>query len=179
MKKRKHHPILLSSLVTFNVLYDTIIIEFKIKIINILINYIFLIDSFAHLCYFVNMSDDPLNKLIVDSDELDREKLTSLILGNLGISKSGEIIILPGFVDLTTKSKILSFLLAKKASKVMSLSATDLAATKEIVQRTGLPEGTVNRELFELKEMRLILNEQGYFIPDYAIHLISIEKKTE
>lgn len=124
------------------------------------------------------MSDDPLHKLIVDDKELDREKLASLILGNLGISKDGVVVILPGFVDLTTKSKILCYLLAKKASKVMTLSDSESAATKEIAQKTGLPEGTVSRELFELKDMRLIANEQGYFIPDYAVHLISIDKKS-
>lgn len=126
-----------------------------------------------------NMNDDPLKQLIVDAEELDREKLTSLILGNLGISKNGDVIILPGFPELTTKSKILSFLLAKKAAKVMALSTDDSASIKEVSQRTGLPEGTVGRELSELKQMRLVSSEQGYLVPDYAIHLITIEKRTE
>lgn len=124
------------------------------------------------------MDNNPLKQLIVDTEELDKEKLTSLILGNLGISKNGDVIILPGFLGLTTKSKILSFLLAKKAAKVMSLSTDDSASIKEISQRTGLPEGTVGRELSELKQMRLVSSEQGYLVPDYAIHLITIEKRT-
>ncbi|MDP3988148.1 MAG: hypothetical protein Q8P80_03315 [Candidatus Levybacteria bacterium] len=125
------------------------------------------------------MNDDPLRQLIVDSEELDKEKLASLILGNLGISKNGDAVILPGFTELTTKSKILSFLLAKKAAKVMSLSTDDSASMKEVSQKTGLPEGTVGRELSELKQIRLVSSEQGYFVPDYAIHLITIEKRTE
>lgn len=124
------------------------------------------------------MNDNPLNKLIVDDRELDKEKLTSLIFGNLGISKSGIVIILPGYVELSTKSKIISYLLAKKAAKVMELSGSDLTTTKEIIDKTGLPEGTVKRELHELRQMRLVSNEQGYFVPDYAIHMISIEKRS-
>lgn len=125
------------------------------------------------------MNDDPLKQLIVDTDELDKEKLTSLILGNLGVSKNGEVIILPGFSSLTTKSKILSFLLAKKAAKVMSLSKDESATIKEVSQRTGIPEGTVGRELSELRQQRFISSEQGYFIPDYVVHRISIEKRVE
>jgi len=125
------------------------------------------------------MDNNPLKQLIVDTEELDKEKLASLILGNLGISKNGDVIVLPGFPGLTTKSKILSFLLAKKAAKVMSLSTDDSASIKEVSQRTGLPEGTVGRELSELKQMRLVSSDQGYLVPDYAIHLITIEKRTE
>lgn len=125
------------------------------------------------------MNNDPLKQLIVDTEELDKEKLTSLILGNLGISKNGDVVILPGFSDLTTKSKILSFLLAKKAAKVMSLSTDDSASIKEVSQKTGLPIGTVGRELSELKQKRLVSSEQGYLVPDYAIHLITIEKRIE
>lgn len=123
--------------------------------------------------------EDPLKQLLVDTKTLDKEKLTNLILGNLGISENGEVIILPGFSELTTKSKILSFILAKKAAKIMSLATNDSTTIKEISQRTGLPEGTLGRELSELKQLRLVLNEGGYFIPDYAVHLISIEKKSK
>lgn len=122
--------------------------------------------------------EDPLKQLLVDTKTLDKEKLANLILGNLGISEGGEIVILPGFSELTTKSKILSFMLAKKAAKIMSLTTNDSTTIKEVSQRTGLPEGTLGRELSELKQLRFVLNEGGYFIPDYAVHLISIEKKS-
>lgn len=123
--------------------------------------------------------NNPLQRLIVDAEALDKEKLASLITGNLGISQAGDVIILPGFNSLTTKSKILSILLAKKAAKVMGLIDTETTGSKEITQKTGLPEGTVGRELAELKNARLIGNEGGYFIPDYAIHQISIDTTTK
>lgn len=123
-------------------------------------------------------SDNPLQKLIVDEVALDKEKLVSLIMGNLGISKSGEIVILPGFNSLSTKSKILSILLAKKAAKLMELAAEEKASIKDIIQKTGLPQGTIGRELSELKDLRLVLSENGYYVPDYAIHQITIESKS-
>lgn len=125
---------------------------------------------------FEFMDENPLKKLIVDVEELDKEKLTSLIQGYLGISKKGEIVILSDFNELTTKSKIITLLLARKASKAMSLHPEDSTTPKEIVQMTGLPKGTVGRELFELKQLRLVDKNEGYFVPDHAVHTISIEK---
>lgn len=126
------------------------------------------------------MNDNsPLQKLIVDAEALDKEKLASLITGNLGISQAGEVIILAGFNSLSTKSKILSLLLARKAAKVMGLAEREEANTKDITQKTGLPDGTVGRELSELKTARLITYENGYFVPDYAIHQISIGTNTK
>ena len=123
--------------------------------------------------------DNPLQKLIVDAEALDKEKLASLIMGNLGISQTGEIIILPGFNSLATKSKILSVLLARKAARIMELTSTEKAGRRDIIEKTGLPEGTVGRELAELKTARLISYEDGYFVPDYAVHQISIETTTK
>src|SRR3989344_1213747 len=132
------------------------------------------------MIFSISMNDDnPLQKLMVDAEALDKGKLASLIMGNLGISQTGEVIILAGFNTLTTKSKILSLLLARKAAKVMGLTERETANTKDITQKTGLPDGTVGRELFELKTARLISNENGYFVPDYAIHQISIETTTK
>lgn len=121
-------------------------------------------------------SDNPLLKLVVDTNELDKKKLTELLEGYCGISKEGQIRPMPNFSRLNTTSKILAVLLAKKASQVLNYTDTNELSPKAIESITGIPGGTVRFKLMELRQKRLIDGEKGsYSIPNHAVLKINLE----
>lgn len=122
------------------------------------------------------VNNDPLQKLVIDVTELDKEKLRSLLVDYLAISKEGQIVVLPNFSQLSTTNKILAIVLARRAAHALGLSEKDLISPKEIEEKTGIPGGTVRRELGELRDKRLLINIKGsYSVPNYAIPNISME----
>lgn len=120
-------------------------------------------------------TNDPLSQLIIDTDELDRQKLTSLLNGYCAISKEGQIRPITNFPNLDSTSKILAILLAQKAIQALGLSDTDQISPKQIEQLTGLPGGTVRGRLTNLREQRIVEGVNGtYSIPNHSILTITL-----
>lgn len=118
---------------------------------------------------------DPLESLIVDAANLDRERLSSVLNGYLGLSKIGGIVLLPNYSGLDTKSKLLGILLAQRAACALGLTTVNSLAPKQIELMSGIPGGTIRRELAELASKRLLINNNGvYSVPDYAINNINL-----
>lgn len=125
---------------------------------------------------------DPLSKLVINTDELDRKKLSELLAGYCVISPDGSVRVDTNFIKLDAPSKILAILLAQKAAKALRLADADTLAPKHVELISGIPGGTVRRELRELYMQRLVENNNGnYNIPNHAVSRISlnIDKRTK
>lgn len=122
-----------------------------------------------------DLTDDPLSKLKVDTEELDRKKLAELLDGYCIISKEGQIRPISNFPQLDSRSKILAIILAQKAAKALGLTKTDQIASSLIESVSGLPGGTVRVKLMELRQQRVVDSIKGsYSIPNHSIIDISL-----
>lgn len=119
--------------------------------------------------------NDPLTQLVIDADELDRQKLSELLNGYCGISKDGEIRPVTNFPSLDTTSKILAILLAQKAVHALGYSDSDQIPPKKIESITGLPGSTVRNRLIDLRQRRIVDSLNGnYSIPNHSVIHISL-----
>lgn len=99
---------------------------------------------------------DPLTALFVDGEELDKEQIVEALSGIAGLSKSGDVVQLAGFSELTARQKVLAYLLAYKASKVLGLRDDDEVSSADLARATGLAEGTVYPTMTELRNGRAV-----------------------
>jgi hypothetical protein len=118
------------------------------------------------------MVDDPLAKLLLDSEEVDRASLARALHDFVGIdSRTGKVVLKPGFNKLTSRKKVLAYLLGKKVAKLLGKIDNELTSPKDIPLGTGIPKGTVNPKLRELSDARLVsqTKEGEYFIESHQI----------
>lgn len=126
--------------------------------------------------------NDPLSQLVIDADELDRQKLTELLNGYCVIAKDGQIRAITNFPSLDTTSKIVAILLAQKAVNALGFSDTDQISPKQIELISGLPGSTVRGKLGGLREQRVVESINGkYSIPNHSILHIALntEERSE
>lgn len=119
-----------------------------------------------------NNNGDPLKDLLLNADEVDRSRLAEGLKGVLGIdSESGRVVLKPGFQKLNSKRKVLAYILGCKVSLLLGLRKSEEIAAKGIKEATGLPTGTVNPKLKELKEERLVSQNDSskYYIASHQI----------
>jgi len=118
------------------------------------------------------MSEDPLAKLFVRKEELNRDLLAEVLAPFVRLSQdTGDVVLLPSFAKLTNAGKILVFLLAKKAAMSAGLPLErEGASPKEISEKTGMNYDSARPTLSALSRKR-ILQKTGdvYFVPDHAI----------
>lgn len=127
-------------------------------------------------------NNDPLGKLFVDGQAIDRELLANAIFpyvriyleqGNaqIAFTKEGEA--------LTSKEKLLTYLLARKAIHLRNkeLLASEAVSPKELEAATGIPGGTIRPVLKQLRDERLVQidksEEGGYIARNHALNQIS------
>lgn len=118
------------------------------------------------------MSAKDLGELLVDEEELNRELLYTTLSPFICISKtSNKIIPTENYSELSEKNKILVFLLAKKAMKILNLGVEKESANPtEVSQNTGVKYGTVKPTLSYLaRENILAKNSTGYYVPNYNL----------
>lgn len=118
------------------------------------------------------MAEDPLADLLLDADDVDRAQLAQGLKGILGVdNNSGRVVLKPGFNDLDTRKKVLAFLLGAKAAFLLGKAETEVVAPKDITKQTGLPTGTVNPKLKELREQRLVSRTDvgGYHVAPHQV----------
>jgi len=118
------------------------------------------------------MTDDPLSNLLLDSEEIDRASLARALQDYVGVdSKSGKVVLKPGFNKLSARKKVLAYLLGKKVAKILGKIENELTAPKDIPIETGIPRGTVNPKLRELSDARLVsqTKDGDYFIESHQI----------
>jgi hypothetical protein len=118
------------------------------------------------------MTEDPLERLLVTQDEVNREMLAEVLAPYVKIAKeSGSIVQLPAFGQLTNAEKILIFLLARKAAKSLGVKIErEEVSPKEISNMTGINYDSVKPTVSALAKKR-ILHKAGelYFVPGHAV----------
>ena len=116
---------------------------------------------------------DPLDVLLVDAQDVDRELLASVLGRWLRISsETGEIIPRKGWSALDARRRALLFLLARKTAVLKKVAAGPEGAGAKVVEAgTGVKGGTMRRVLRELLDERLVAQDErrGYYVPSYAL----------
>lgn len=79
-----------------------------------------------------------------------KEKVKNLVQ----LTKTGDVILKQ--TDLTTKQKVLVYLIGKTYSKVADYTQNETATNKEIIETLSLPEGTVKNVLFDLRNEGIV-----------------------
>lgn len=116
------------------------------------------------------MAMDPhLEKLVVDRDRVDTERVGAALLGRVSIDgMTGMLGPEAGFDGLKVEAKVLALLLGRLAAHLIGKASDDRLSLKELVEASGLPRGSAApaaRRL--LKERKLVAqdSDQRYFVP--------------
>ncbi len=117
------------------------------------------------------MSEDPLQALIVDASEMDRQRIADALSGVAGVDKSGRVIPLPGFQGLTARQKILAFLLGRHVAVLLNFADEQVIGPSALSRQTGMPHGTVYPTIRDLHEDRLVSQDadNGYYLAPFQI----------
>ena len=118
------------------------------------------------------MRKDPLEDLLLNAAEVDRARLASALGESLGIdTESGRVVLKPGFSTLNSREKVLAYLLGKKAAWLLGKLETEAMTPKAISTETGMPSGTVNPKLKELRECHLVsqTDSGSYYVAPYQL----------
>lgn len=129
------------------------------------------------------MSDnpvDPLDSLVVNGDDLDRQLLADLVapfaalhllkgVMTIRYTQSGD--------SLSAREKVLVFLLSKKALALKDPTgkATETASPTEIEKETGIAGGTLRPALRKLADDNLLVQDSkggAYSVPNFALNRI-------
>jgi hypothetical protein len=109
---------------------------------------------------------DPLDELLVDAAALDRARIAAALKGRVAVDRStGLVVPQAGFDQLNASQKTLCFLLGKKVASLLGVATDETATPSEVVERTGLPAGTVRPTLTGLFDRhRLAKKGRTYFL---------------
>lgn len=120
-----------------------------------------------------NNEDDPLDRIIADKEEINRERLADAIEGIVNVDNgTGEVIVRPGYSTLGNKSKFVARLLARRAALELDFVQDDElgASSSEFAQRMEPSESTIKN----YGSLDFVDNDQehgGYYIPGHSIEL--------
>jgi hypothetical protein len=123
------------------------------------------------------MQTDPLDDLYIRPEQIEqeqRELLRNLIIPYAGLTDAGAVHFQPKADDLTSKQKIMLYLLCRLAlSARPDSSFSKYVSPKELEEGTGQPGGTVRPKLTQLVQEKLIAKSgDGYWIPSHYLHRI-------
>lgn len=129
------------------------------------------------------MNQDPLMNLLLDAVEVDRARLSTALSNSLGIDvNTGQVILKPGFGGLSSRNKVLAYLLGRKAAVLLGKAEVEAATPKDVSRETSIPSGTVNPKLRELLERRVvsITESSEYYVapPQLLPAIAELEKET-
>jgi len=113
----------------------------------------------------------PLDELFIGRQEVDEKLLRDILIRFVRIEKeSASIVPTPEYYGLKEKEKILVYLLSRKAMKIRQFIENESENPSDISRMSGVKEGTVFPAVREyLKEGILSKDENGYYIPNFAI----------
>jgi hypothetical protein len=116
--------------------------------------------------------EDPLAALLVDdADEVDRAAIAQALKDRVGVDgKSGRLVVKPGFDALSTRGKVLAYLLGVKVAVLLGKRAEEQVSPKDVVDGTGMPAGSVRPTLSQLLDDRLVVRTGGeYRVPAHQV----------
>lgn len=115
--------------------------------------------------------DDPLQRVVVDKNSVDRERLADAIEGIVGVDEdTGEVTPLGGYHDLENKAKFTARLLGRRAALELGfLDEADLGdSSGGFADRMGPTESTIQN----YSSLDFVENDDdhgGYYVPGYAV----------
>jgi hypothetical protein len=122
--------------------------------------------------------NDELKSLLVSGKDLDQKLVAEILKPYLRIdNETCDIRPLNSWNGLTANVKIVLYLIARKAMVALGLPLSEeKASATEIMQKTGLPKGTVNPALRDLFSDRIIVQSEDkkYYVPNFAIERIKL-----
>lgn len=119
-------------------------------------------------------NEDPLDRLIVDENEINRELLASILDGIVTIGKqTGQIIRQSAFDDLVSKQQVAVLLLAHRVRYERDLVDSEWASPAEIAELSGMARGTVRPKIRELTDDGIAEdNDSKYRIPPHRFQAV-------
>ena len=119
------------------------------------------------------MSDDgdPLERVVVDKDEVNRERLADAIEGIIGVDEdTGSPVPLSGYHELDNKPKFVSRLLARRAAVALGFIDEDEVgdSSSGFAERMEPSESTIQN----YGGLDFVDNDDergGYYIPGYSV----------
>ncbi|QKY18636.1 hypothetical protein [Halorubrum sp. CBA1229] len=114
---------------------------------------------------------DPLQQVVVDKDEVNRERLADAIEGIIGVDNdSGEPVPLSDYHELGNESKFVVRLLARRAALALEfIEESELGvSSSELADRMDPSDSTIQN----YGGLDFVDNNEdhgGYFIPGYAV----------
>jgi len=115
--------------------------------------------------------EDPLRSLVIDADQLDRERIAEVLSGLVKIDKSGRVIPDRGFRNLDSRQKVLAFLLGRKVAVLLDLTEIETIGPKDLAMQSGVATGTVYPAFRQLAEARLVSQDadSSYFLGPHQV----------
>jgi hypothetical protein len=106
----------------------------------------------------------PFERLMVEDAEFDEELLADALAAYVGIGReTGHLIWTSAARGLSTKPRLIAYLLARIALCRLGFCEEEWASPKQVEEGTGVPGGTVRRTLRELQSARLAQSQGGRY----------------
>lgn len=117
-------------------------------------------------------SDDPLEELYVDKDEIDRERLSAALEGIIGIDKETAEPAFQDFHELNNKNKVISYLLFRRTLLALEeIEESELGVSPGYISdMTGIPKSTITAYKSTMSVLEMDEDIGGYYIPAHAIN---------
>ena len=118
------------------------------------------------------MGNDPLESLLVDAADVDRKAIAGSLRDRITIdAASGSLHLAQGFAALKSQQKVMALLLGQKAARLLKKADNSSLSVTQIVERSGLPSGTVAPGVRQLKTQHLISQDEdkSYFVADAQV----------
>lgn len=128
--------------------------------------------------------NDPLSRLVVDQDEVNRELLAELLADKVTIDPHGGTFAFKHRVrkELRKANVILIALLARKALVLLGAEVDETVKPRELEAHTGIRGGTLRPILKKLTDEGVVLRESGeYKVPNHSLEAVTdlLDKRGE
>ena len=115
---------------------------------------------------------DPLERLLLDKNSINREKLTEALEDRIGIDQdSAEPVYRAGWQNLSNKRKTTYFLLYRKAVVALGMEKEENEgmSSSKISEKTGVNYDTLRSILSRTDYMGKDEEKGGYIIPGHSL----------
>lgn len=116
-------------------------------------------------------SGDPLEDLIVNKDEINREKLSKVLDGVIGIDQqTGDPVFRNNFSGLNTKEKITYYLLYRQAASALDVLEEEVGIqSKQLAEKIGTNYSTTRSILSKADYIEKKEDKGGFMVPPYSL----------